>query len=276
VTQDDPCRPRTVGQAPGPTLAFAAHGGQILEWTPAGSGVSRLWLSPAHRCGPGAAIRGGVPVVFPQFSDRGPLPKHGVARDRAWEALAPGEAEGGTPHVRLRLTDDEATRAVWPHRFRLELRAVAHPAALDVQLSVHNDGDGVVEFAAALHTYLAVGAAGAAIHGLEGLPAEDNAAGRAPVTMPVAPLDARERRDVAVRGATGPVVVDDPELGALTATATGFTDVVVWNPGPGHGLADVPDGAERGFVCVEPALLTPWSLVPGDAWHGALRLSVTP
>ena len=59
-------------------------------------------------------------------------------------------------------------------------------------------------------------------------------------------------------------------------TGEGFTDRVIWNPGPGHGLADVPDGAEAGFVCVEPARLAPVLLRPGDTWSGWMRLTAEP
>src|SRR5689334_8674001 len=110
MTDDDPCAPLTVGPADGPRLTFVPHGGQVLGWVPAGSEVSRVWLSPTYVCGPGAAIRGGVPVIFPQFSDRGPLPKHGVARDRAWEPVACGASEDSAFAVQ-RLRSDEATSA---------------------------------------------------------------------------------------------------------------------------------------------------------------------
>jgi glucose-6-phosphate 1-epimerase len=273
VDGDDPCRPLTLGLGPQSRLTVLPHGGQVLGWTPAGAAADRLWLSPEYVCGPGKAVRGGIPVIFPQFSDRGPLPKHGVARDRAWQCTRAGSGQD-VSHASMELVDDEATRAVWPYRFRLALEVLAHPAALDVTLSVRNDDDRGFDFTAALHSYLAVGDAGARIHGLEGRPAEDNAAGRAAVTTPAEPLTALEKRDVAVRGATAPVVLDDPALGPLTVTATGFTDVVVWNPGPGHGLGDVPDGAERGFVCIEPAALTPVPLAPGAEWHGSLRIAV--
>ena len=273
---DDPCEPITLGRTgtgPPAFMRFGSHGGQVLGWTPGGTDVDRLWLSRTYACGPGKAIRGGVPVIFPQFSDRGPLPKHGVARDRAWEYLSAG-ADQEMSQATFELTDDHATREIWPHRFRLWLGATAFATALDVAVEVRNDGDDRFSFTAALHSYLAVGSADARIHGLAGLPAEDNAAGRAAITMPAEPLDALGKRDVAVRGATAPVVLDDPALGALTVTATGFADVVVWNPGPGHGLGDVPDGAERGFVCIEPAALSPVHLSPGAVWHGAMRLSV--
>jgi glucose-6-phosphate 1-epimerase len=273
VTDDDPCTPFTFGRDQQSRLTSAVHGGQVLGWVPAGSGADRLWLSPAYVCGPGRAIRGGIPVIFPQFSGRGPLPKHGIARDRAWLATS-GGAVATDLHLTLELEDDDATRQVWPHPFRLRLFVQAHPAALDVTLAVRNTGTEPFSFTAALHSYLAVGTRGARIHGLGGRPAEDNAADGAALTMPDEPLDALEKRDVAVRGATGPVVLDDPELGRLAITATGFSDVVVWNPGPGHGLADVPEGAELGFVCVEPAALEPVHVFPDRDWYASLRLSV--
>jgi glucose-6-phosphate 1-epimerase len=259
----DPCAPVAAG-----ALSFVRHGGQVLEWTPAGTAVSRLWLSPGYACGPGKAVRGGVPVIFPQFAGRGALPKHGFARDRAWRC------EPGPDRVTFRLGDDEATRALWPHRFELTLRARAFRAALDLELEVRNSGEDGFSFTAALHSYLTVGPDGAWVHGLAGLGAEDNAAGGARLSVPAEPLAALQPRDLAVRHAPGPVRLDDPVLGPLAISATGFTDVVVWNPGPGHGLADVPDGGERGFVCVEPALLEPERLAPGQIWRGAQRLSV--
>ena len=55
---------------------------------PAG-GEDWLYLSPQADYSPGASIRGGVPVVFPQFSGMGPLPKHGLVRTMTWEYTGP-------------------------------------------------------------------------------------------------------------------------------------------------------------------------------------------
>ena len=54
------------------------------------------------------------------------------------------------------LGDDEATRTVWPHRFRLELAIDLTEGALRMALTVTNAGRDPFEFTAALHTYLAV------------------------------------------------------------------------------------------------------------------------
>jgi glucose-6-phosphate 1-epimerase len=51
---------------------------------------------------------------------------------------------------------------------------------------------------------------------------------------------------------------------------------VVWNPGPGHGLNDVPDGDERNFVCLETAELTPVMIQPGALWTARQTLQTGP
>ncbi len=273
----DPCARITRTGADGARLVACTHGGQVLGWTPAG-GSDRLWTSPLARCGPGEAIRGGIPVVFPQFSDRGPLPKHGVVRDRAWRLVSSRDrpedsAHEGPARLVVRMTDDDRTRGVWPHGFTLTLTVEAVADTLDVTLGVANTGPEPWSFAAALHAYLATSdAARATVTGLGGRRAEDNAAGRGPVTLPADPLTALGPRDVAVPDVAGPVILDDPVLGRLVVEAEGFTDRVLWNPGPGHGLGDVPPSGETSFVCVEPAVLTPVTLPTGGRWQGRLHL----
>ena len=282
---DDPCLTATVTAPDGARLAARRHGGHIVGWTPAG-GRERFWLSPLARCGPGEAIRGGIPVIFPQFAGRGPLPKHGVARDREWR-LSSGAGSWSAV-----LRDDAATRAIWPHAFALTLTATAAGDRLDTDLTVHNPGDAPFTFTAALHGYLALGdgalgdgalgdgalgdgALGgpdATVHGLGGHRAEDNEQGNRVVTVPDGPLVAVEQRDIAVRDVTGPVTLDDPVLGPLTLTADGFADRVLWNPGPDAALGDVPPGGAAAFVCVEAAQLTPVTLDPGATWTGRQTL----
>jgi glucose-6-phosphate 1-epimerase len=279
VVAIDACIPQTLTAADGAELIACAHGGHVLGWTPAG-GRPRLWLSPTAACGPGLAIRGGVPVIFPQFAGRGPLPKHGLARDRGWQvepSVQQAEAAqpaGAAVEWRATLTDDAGTRAIWPHRFRLTLSARAGGDRLEIGLSVRNDDDAEWAFAAALHTYLALGDPGALIRGLGGRTAEDNTAPGRLTTLGAAgaPLTATQARDVAVPDVDEPLLLDDPVLGPLVIRAAGFPDRVVWNPGPGHGLTDVPEGAEAEFVCIEPAALQSIIVEPGSTWNGNLSL----
>lgn len=276
---DSACVRQTVVASDGARLTACRHGGHVTGWTPAG-GTERLWLSPATGCGHGVAIRGGIPVIFPQFAGRGPLPKHGFARNRAWQRISsPLAAETGAdaPSVALwqaRLTQDEETLAIWPFRFELVLTARAWGEVLQTTLTARNTGDVGWSFTAALHSYLALGRSDASVLGLSGRTAQDNAAAGRLITLGSAglPLTATTERDVAVLGVDQPVLLDDPVLGELSITAEGFGDRVLWNPGAGHRLADLAEGAEQDFVCIEPAALTAVTLPPGAAWNGTLTL----
>src|SRR5690348_6301397 len=62
------------------------YGAHVTSWMPAGGG-GRLFLSERSAFGAGSAIRGGVPVIFPQFASTGPLPKHGFARTMEWRVV---------------------------------------------------------------------------------------------------------------------------------------------------------------------------------------------
>jgi D-hexose-6-phosphate mutarotase len=75
---------------------------------------------------------------------------------------------------------------------------------------------------------------------------------------------------------TPPTIQLVDENRALSISAEGFRDTVIWNPGSGicAKLADMePDGYLR-FVCVEAAAIArPIVLVPGETWRGAQILS---
>ncbi len=147
------------------------HGAHVTSWGV--DGVERLFLSPKADFSPGAAIRGGTPVIFPQFAELGPLPKHGFARSRAWELLA-AEADWAT----LRLREDAASLALWPHPFVLDYTVRIVGRQLQMTLTASNPGPGSFRFSAALHTYLRVDdLRTVSVEGLQGLRFSDSADG---------------------------------------------------------------------------------------------------
>src|SRR5438270_10896601 len=93
-----------VGANDGARVEVYTHGAHLTSWKPA-SGEERLFLSSRSSFTPDSAIRGGVPVIFPQFSAMGPLPKHGFARVSEWELVRAGRTSGakGEGEVHLRL-----------------------------------------------------------------------------------------------------------------------------------------------------------------------------
>lgn len=269
------------------TQAFVARqGAQVLSWRD-GLGRERLYLSPqtgGYRRGelPDALyppIRGGIPVSFPQFSGRGPLPKHGFARNLLWQRFsAPQEQSAGANTTALVLQDDAQSRGIWPHAFQATLSVEVQAEQLRIALAVTNTGQAAWSFTAALHTYLRVDDIHhIALSGLHNITYQDATAGNAETLQ----------RDMEVRinGEVDRVYLAPPDHLVLLENGTpalqigqqGFFDTVVWNPGPANAraLKDFPDTDWLHMLCVEAACASrPVSLAPGETWQGEQALIV--
>ncbi len=260
-----------VAEAPGVRITASARGGHLMSWTT--HGIDRLWMSPLSRHGQVEALRGGVPVLFPQFGTFGDLPKHGFARTADWQVQR-APVEQGRATLAFQLADSEATRAVWPHPFRARLGISASPTDLTMTLVVENRGPDVARFTGGLHTYLAVADPEAWIGGLAGCRAWDGASTESPTFSERmgGRIRALDGQDLVIQGALAPVVLADAVLGSMHVAAEGFPNRVVWNPGPGHALPDVAPGDEARFVCIEPAAVVPVVLPAGGVWQASQRL----
>ena len=266
-------QPAVALRAPdGAAAIVLLHGAQVVSWQPAGGG-ERLFLSERPRFGQGASVRGGMPVVFPQFNERGALPRHGFVRTRRWQLMR-SEASADDALAVLQLADSEETRALWPHPFALELTVCVHNDRLDVELAVNNTGDSVFDFMAALHTYLRVAEVEMArVTGLNGCRYEDFTTG----TMHVDEADAVrviEEIDRIYYGVPAPLVLSEAQR-RLRIEAANFPEVVVWNPWQekAAAMADLSPSDFRRFLCVEAALIEkPVLLAPGEHWWGRQTL----
>jgi glucose-6-phosphate 1-epimerase len=234
--------------AGGSSALVALHGAQVLSWHTA-DGTERFYLSPDALFDGSHAIRGGTPICFPQFNTRGPLPKHGFARNTAWQCAEHGTAEGGEVYATLCLRDSEATRALWPVAFEARLR---------------------------VHSYLRVrDLAHVRLHGLEGAPVWD-AVRDARHAEAAAPLAFTEEFD-RVYAAPGHVLhLREPSGGLAITQSASFADTVVWNPGAAlcATFKDMPAEDYRHMLCVEAACVEqPVHLAPGAQWHGWQELA---
>lgn len=270
---------RTILAPDGAAASFSLHGGQLLSWLPAGAG-EQLYLSPRSEFAPGKAIRGGVPVIFPQFAERGPLPRHGFARTALWELVSQEQGRDDALAV-LRLRDSEATRAVWPHAFELELSVRVGGRTLDIELACENTGDAPLQFTAALHTYLRVADLDAvSVEGLAGLRYFDS----------VTQAEALQRTGLLLTGENGVLDLDRIYFGVkerpllvtedrrqIVVRQQDFDDAVLWNPGPQRcaALTDMPPDGWSQMLCVEAACIgRPIELQPGEVWAGRQSLSL--
>lgn len=249
------------------------HGAHLVSWIPSG-GDEQLYLSPTAKYGNGASVRGGVPVIFPQFNARGPLPRHGLVRSRSWEATESVVRDGHAIGV-LRFTDDIATRVHWKHGFEAELTVSLAGKEIDIELAVTNTGDTTFEFTAALHTYLRCNELlKVQLEGLQNRAYEDFLNGGVAGEQWGDVLTFVGAIDRIYHNVNGPLTLR--ELGRRTSIAmNGFDDVVVWNPGDDgvQQLADMPDEDWRRMLCVEAARIRePVHLMPGEDWAGMQSL----
>jgi glucose-6-phosphate 1-epimerase len=247
-------------QAPdGAEATVTLYGAHLVSWK-AADGRERMFVSARSALDGSKAIRGGVPVIFPQFAARGSGMRHGFARVLPWRVTATGVEQGAAFAV-FELADTDLPRAMaaqWPHAFALTLRVSVHGTALSMTLDVNNTGDAPFPFAAALHTYHLVNDI-AAVR-IEGVGAQT--------------IAITGKLDEVFESVAGKAQLHDGAL-TLHLEQSGFTDTVVWNPGAADAaaLVDMEDEEYRRFVCVEPALLGPLTLGPGDTWRGDYRIT---
>lgn len=158
-------------------------GATVTSWKAAG-GSERLFLSSKAALDGSAAIRGGIPVVFPVFGapkDHADAPelihkigKHGFARDHDWAVSTTvtgvNEEDKVSVTLELRTNDKPEIKAVWPFETVLQYTVTLLPHALKCEFKVNYvDGQGDMPFHALLHNYLLVpDSTKAAVQGLNG------------------------------------------------------------------------------------------------------------
>ena len=264
--------------ADGATASVSTHGAHVCSWIPAG-GTEQLFVSKTSEFRDGVAIRGGVPVIFPQFSGLGPLAKHGFARTAIWHLLRSGQNETGAAQAVFELHESAASLQTWPHVFKLKLVVTIAQDNMQIELVVANSGNTAFDFTCALHSYFAVEQiADLRLQGLVGLRYRDMMANTDNQ------LECHE--SLSINGEVDRIYADLPDSveilqakQSLLIRQTGFADVVVWNPGAEKGstMSDLEAEGYQRMLCVEAAaILRPITLAPGASWSGSQSFRVLP
>ena len=253
----------------GDSVVVAEQGAQVLSWMSAGR--ERLYLSLANAFDGHTALRGGVPVCFPQFNMRGHLPKHGFVRNLPW-LLRPHES---SPHsLRFSLQNNQASHEHWDAAFEAQLTVSLAPKQLRITLAVKNTGAQAWAFTGALHTYLAVRDIGQiSLEGLAGQAEWDSLTdvhgqGSSPIRI-------HSEFDRVYQAPTDAICLRDQDQALQISQSASWANTVVWNPGPQKVMADMPAGDHARMLCVEAAqVFEPIAVRPGERWQGWQQLDV--
>ena len=236
---------------------LSVQGAHVMTFQPHGESPV-LWMSQQSYFQPGKPIRGGIPICWPWFGAHptdAAKPAHGFARNRVWTVTETRRQPDGATLLRLSLQDSDATRALWPFPFALELR-VTVGAALSVELAASNPGQAALTFTGALHSYFTVSdVARIAIHGLDQCAYLDKLDQMRQKTQAGA-ITFQGETDRMYLETEAECVINDPGLQRrICITKSGSRSNVVWNPwiDKSKQMADFGDEEYHGMVCVETA-----------------------
>lgn len=260
--------------ADGARAIVTLYGGHLVSWRTA-DGRERLFCSARSALDGSRAIRGGVPLIFPQFGARGDGLRHGFARVCHWRQGGHGrDGEEAYAVFELAAADLPADlAAAWPHAFELSFRVALQADTLSLALSVRNTGQAPFPFSAALHSYFLVEQLDACrLAGLQHVRYSDESG--AVALQEEAELGFADKLDRIYYQLPAPLLLR-ADGAALRLEQDGFTDAVVWNPGAADAaaLSDMEDEEYRRFVCVEAALIEPDLLAGGAEWTGLQRVA---
>ena len=257
----------------GDTLTVTEQGAQVVSWI--SQGREQLFLSPKNIWDGARAIRGGIPLCFPQFNQRGSLPKHGFARNMAWQA---GELQVSEAVMTLGFTLNHgpATQKFWSAEFQAQVQIHLSPNALKVDLSVNNLGETELQFSGALHTYLAVSdISTTTLRGLQGQSEWDAVCDMH--TQAREALTFNGEFDRVYTASPKPLVLQDGTRVLEINQSPSWAQTVVWNPGETlcATLADMPPDGFAHMLCVEAAqVFSPIHVPAHGQWQGWQSLTL--
>lgn len=256
-------------------LRHQPFGAQLMSAVWAGEGRDdQLLFASGHSLGPQAPVRGGVPVMFPQFNELGPLPKHGLVRTALWREAGPRTDRLAGEGFSYQLEVDQTFDGRWPHAARLELSGHLDRHALEITLAVENVGRSAFDWTGGLHPYFSTtDCLAATLTGLEGSGLSDRYDARV-ARERFTPLswtgEAFERLY-----AEAPPLTLNAGSHRLQLSCSGFDQWMIWNPGREltRTIGDLGREDWRRFVCVEPVIVTrPCRLAPAEIFRGRLRI----
>lgn len=268
----------TLSHRSGASAEVYLHGAHVTSWRNA-KGEELFFLSRESHWAADKPIRGGVPICFPQFSNHGPMLLHGFARISEWTLTHTECHDSGEVVAVLQLSHSDATQALWPHRFTLELRVTLAETSLTMATLVKNNGDKPFDFELALHTYFGVGEIQrAAVCGLKGVTFSDSLRNNINEVETRQEIRFDQETDRIYISAPDSILLRDEARNRVIAIQkSGMADAVVWNPwiAKSQRMPDFGDDEYLRMVCVETGNMAGHvNLAPSAQWLGSTILSV--
>lgn len=245
------------------TCKISLFGGHVLSFIPKHDNQERLYVSPTAKLDGSKAIRGGIPVCWPWFSDdhgrdKGTLPAHGFLRTQNWHIESQDET---LEYTRVTLVPGFTHGAGFDHDVSVKL-IVTVSSRLDLELHTTNKETIPVTYNGALHTYFAVNdLATLSLTGLSGN-YRDKLQDMLECETPSEYRIAGEVDRIHLVPAQS-VMLNDRH--STRIAMQGHDSVVVWNPyHKAEQMGDMPDDDWLNMVCVEVAVTKGQVVAPNE------------
>jgi len=240
-----------------------SYGATVTSWKQ--NGIEKLFLSSTAKLDGSKAIRGGIPVVFPNFGPWKLGPQHGFARISTWKM-----DQKGDDWVIFTLSDSEESRKMWDYKFELRYTVRISDNSLYTILTVKNADSKEFDFTALLHTYFMVDNINSLnITGLDGVSGYDQLTSSSCTGSEI--IDISQNVD-SIFSQTEKEITICSDHGKVTLHRKNLPDVVVWNPWieKAKGMGDFDDEGYKSMVCVEPGYVSNRKILkPGEEWTGS-------
>jgi len=241
-------------------------------------GEELIFMSTKANFKEGKAIRGGVPICWPQFGP-GELPQHGFARNSIWN-IKETKAQNDVS-ITFSLTDSEDTRKQWNNSFSIEYKIILSKDKLQLEFTVVNKNSNKKSFSftGALHTYIKVkNSSKSFVEGLKNLQYVDKVNFNKISTENENEVHFASEVDRGYLNSPNEVRITDESVPfTVLIKKENFPDVVVWNPWSikCKEMADMGQNDYEEMVCAESAILDkhPIQLFPGGVWTGRTEIS---
>ncbi|KAJ4417137.1 hypothetical protein N0V82_006337 [Gnomoniopsis sp. IMI 355080] len=264
------------------------HGATVTSWKTS-DGDDKLLLSTASALDGSAAIRGGIPVVFPNFGSppkdhqTSGLPGHGFARNSTW-SFAGSELQDDGAGVVLTFTLNSTQlsakyQQAWPYSAGFTYTVNLTQDNLAVHFTVENMDTTAIDFQFLLHTYLSVpNISTTTVSGLQGGIYQDKTLNYTVFTETADQLSIVNETDRIYTPVSvdTPIVLNDNGQARVTVQRSPtLPDVTVWNTWATKILATAdfaPKDAWQHYLAIEPGSVVSFtSLESGAKWEGGVQ-----
>ncbi|XP_057791724.1 putative glucose-6-phosphate 1-epimerase isoform X2 [Salvia miltiorrhiza] len=255
------------------------YGAQVVSWKNERR-QELLFLSSKAVWNAAKAIRGGIPICFPQFSNLGTLEQHGFARNRLWSvdnspSPLPPITAPSTVDLILKSTEDDLK--TWPHRFELRIRISLSAGKLIWIPRVRNTDSKPFSFTFALRNYMPVSdISEVRVEGLETLDYFDHLLQGERCTEQADAITFDGELDRAYLSTPSKIAIIDHERKVTyELRKEAMPDAVVWNPWDkkAKAIPDLGDEDYKTMLCVDSAVIeNPIALKPCEEWRGRQEL----